>query len=310
MLKILYWNIKKKSDKLLKELETLSNKHDIIILAEVSEPESKLKKNGTNLDSIINSISSKTGFQYADNNKNAWLHLWSRDKVNIELVEIYDKIRKPKDIADKECGDSEYFAYYLNKFERMQFYKVNFSNVEFLLVPIHFPSRIYASVDKQKDISVHFRKFIERIEIKYNLKSIIVGDFNMNPFEKGMIHHESFHALPTQHLDSEIEFYEDPYRTFYNPTWEKYGDYNVINGVVKQKPSGSYFLKQSNDLNYYWYLFDQVILRKELIKYFSFEDFQILTSVNSENDLLNNDFSPNDKKYSDHLPISFTLKIQ
>ncbi len=309
MLRILYWNIKKKADTLLDEIADLSKNCDILILAELSETEKKLKLRGTDVDAIIFEISTNTSFDYCGNNKDSWLHVWIRKGIDIELLEIYDRLRKPKDISNKECGDSEYFAEYLNRYERMLFYKVSFSNESFLLVPIHFPSRIYATERKQKDISVHFRKFIQRVEIKYGLKSIVVGDFNMNPFELGMIHHEGFHALPTQQLENEIEFYEDPYRTFYNPTWEKYGDFEIRDNKVIQRPSGSYFLKSSSDVNYYWYLFDQVILRKDLIKYFSFKDFKILTSINNENDLLNKNYSPNDKKYSDHLPIQFKLNF-
>ena len=310
MLRILFWNIRRKADELLAEIVRLSDNCDIIILAELTESEKKLKLIDTDLATIISSITVKTAFNYCNKNDDSWLHVWAREGVNINPVEIYDKLKQPKDITDKECVDSEYFAYYLNKFERMQFYEVNFSTVSFLLVPIHFPSRMYATVGKQKDISVHFKNYIEQIENKYNLKSIVVGDFNMNPFEPGMVHHEGFHAIPSQQVDNEIKFYDIPYKTFYNPTWEKYGDFEIEGNDVRQKPSGTYFLNSSSDLNYYWYLFDQVILRKDLIKYFSFEDFKILTSIHKENDLLNDNFSPNDKKYSDHLPIKFKLKIQ
>ena len=113
---------------------------------------------------------------------------------------------------------------------------------------------------------MHFRRFIEGVENNHELRSIVFGDFNMNPFEPGMIHHEGFHALPSQQMDTEIEFYGSPYKTFYNPTWEKYGDFEIDKHTVRQKPSGSYFTKNSSDINYYWYLFDQVILRKDLIK--------------------------------------------
>lgn len=60
MLRILYWNIKKKGGELLLDIVKLSTKHDIIILAEISVTKSKLQKKGTSLESIINDITNKT----------------------------------------------------------------------------------------------------------------------------------------------------------------------------------------------------------------------------------------------------------
>ncbi len=307
MLRILYWNIKRKGDKLLDAIVKLSENTDILIIAELSLSNNKLKINGTSIEQIITNISLATGFEYLGRNNDSWIHLWLRKGLDakIVLVNTYDKLRKPKDIVDKECSDSEYFAEYLNRYERMQFYKISYRKIEFLLVPIHFPSRLYASIGKQKDISVLFRKYIEIVESENHLKSIIVGDFNMNPFEPGMIHHEGFHALPFQSIEDSIEFYDVPFRTFYNPTWGKYGDYELIENKVKKKPAGSYYDETSSDINYYWYVFDQVIMRKDLITQFSFENFKYLTSINTENDLLNDDFSPNENEYSDHLPVKF-----
>lgn len=310
MLKILYWNIKKKGDTLIEDIKKISQEIDILIIAELSPSENKLKIKGSSVNQIISNISDSTGLKYIGNNNKSWLQLWVRenDKINISLIEKYDTHLQPKELSDKDINDSENFTEYLNKFERMLFYKIKFKNLEFILVPIHFPSRMYASIGKQKDISVQFRTFIEKIEKRFNLNSIVVGDFNMNPFEPGMIHHEGFHALPAQNLNKAVDFYGSTFNTYYNPSWVKFGDFEIQNNILKQKPAGSYYIENSNDLNYYWHVFDQVILRKSLIGNFSFESFKYITSINQENDLLNYDLSPNDKEYSDHLPITFSIK--
>lgn len=310
MIRVLYWNIKKKGNELLDTIKRLSNNIDILIIAELCISDEKLRRSGDSVEKIIDNVCLSTGFYFVGGKKDSWIYLWARNKkgLNIGLMDVYDKLRNPSDLANKECGDSEYFVEYLNKHERMLFFKISYNKLNFLLVPIHFPSRLFATTGKQKDLSVHFKNYIEKIERKYKLKSIVVGDFNMNPFEAGMIHQEGFYALPTQHLENIIKFYDIPYETFYNPTWEKYGDYEIRDGKVVQKPSGSYFLENSNDINYYWYVLDQVILRKELIKNFCFESFKYITGDKSDNDFLNDNLSPNDKKYSDHLPITFHLK--
>ena len=128
--------------------------------------------------------------------------------VHLRKAPINAEMNIPSDLANKECGDSEYFVEYLNKHERMLFFKISYNKLNFLLVPIHFPSRLFATTGKQKDLSVHFKNYIEKMERKYKLKSIVVGDFNMNPFEAGMIHQEGFYALPTQHLENIIKFYD------------------------------------------------------------------------------------------------------
>jgi hypothetical protein len=311
MVKILYWNIKLKGVELLSSIGRLAGDVDILIIAELVMSDKKLKEKGTTIEAVIDEITKVTGLKFAGDKKETWLYVWVREQKGLNMVReaIYDKIKDPKDLVDIEVpDDSEYFAVYLSNFERMLFYKVTMGTFQFLLIPIHFPSRIYASTTKQKDISVHFKRFIESIEDRTGLKGIVVGDFNMNPFEPGMIHHEGFHALPSQNLTEPKDFYSVPYKTFYNPSWMQYGDYAITRGKTIRKPCGSYYLESSRDLNYYWYLLDQVIMRKELIEHFCFEEFQYITTVKTQNDLLNKDFTPREAEFSDHLPVKFHLK--
>lgn len=308
MLKFLFWNIKRKGDSIEDIIMQVAENIDVLIVAELTESKAALTRHGKSANGIIQNISNKTNMIYVGQNEYSWLHVWKSKKANlqVEYVDKYDAMQNPKDLVDKNSDDSEYFTDYLNRFERMQFFKVKYHKINFLLIPIHFPSRIYASVTKQKDISVHFKKYIEAVEKKINLPSLVVGDFNMNPFEPGMLHQEGFHALPTQLLDSRIEYYTIPYKTFYNPTWQKFGDYEIVNERFKLRPGGTFYFENSNDLNYYWYIFDQVIMRKEIVQQFSFKDFKIVTGINENAEFLTNNI-PNSETYSDHLPLTFTL---
>lgn len=309
MLKFLFWNIKRKGDSITDVLHKISSDIDVLIVAELMESKSSLIRQGKNAGDIIQNISDKTNMVYVSKNDYSWLHVWKSKKENLEVnyIDKYDAMQAPKDLVDKNSDDSEYFTDYLNRFERMLFFNVSYNEIDFLLVPIHFPSRIYASVTKQKDISVHFKKYIEAIETKLGLQSLVVGDFNMNPFEPGMLHQEGFHALPTQLLDSEISYYSIPYKTFYNPTWQKFGDYEIINEEFSIRPGGTFYYDNSSDLNYYWYIFDQVIMRKEIIKHFSFKDFKIIRGLTQNSEFIKNNI-PNGEVYSDHLPLTFTIK--
>ena len=75
------------------------------------------------------------------------------------------------------------------------------------------------------------------------------------------------------------------------------------NGVV----SGTMYYNSSDHINYFWHMYDQVLLRPELIPFFDDKGLEIVTNIGSEN--LLSDIGIVNKKYSDHLPIIFTLKI-
>jgi len=311
MIKLVYWNIKKRANELYDEITSLSRGIDILIISELSISNKKLIVKKSSIQDVINTISNITGMKYKGNNTDSWLHVWARERDNlvIEQIDIFDKQWAPRDLVNKDSGNSEYLTDYLSKFERMIFYKIKYHKLEFLLVPIHFPSRMYASVERQKDIAIHFKEYIEKVEKTTELDSVVVGDFNMNPFEPGMIHPHGFHALPIRDIGENIKFIGGiTYRTFYNPSWEKFGDFEIINNLSNFRPGGSYYHENSNDINYYWYVFDQVILRKSLVPNFCFEEFKYVSSLNNNNDLLNDNYSPNHAKYSDHLPLKFQIK--
>jgi len=67
--------------------------------------------------------------------------------------------------------------------------------IKTLLTCIHFIDKRNYKEESQYVQSTKTIRDIHRIEQKYNISSnIIVGDFNMNPFEKGMINADGFNA--------------------------------------------------------------------------------------------------------------------
>ena len=65
----------------------------------------------------------------------------------------------------------------------------------------------------------------------------------------------------------------DAYKFFYNPMWGFYGD----NG--KGNVSGTYFLQRSLNVELFWHLLDQVLIRKGLIDYFEDSQLDIITTI-------------------------------
>ena len=150
------------------------------------------------------------------------------------------------------------------------------------------------------------KKFIDDTESRHgesNL-SIVCGDFNLNPFETPMIKTKGMHAVMEKDIAKKGERIVDgdAYKFFYNPMWGFYGD----NG--KGNVSGTYFLQRSLNVELFWHLLDQVLIRKGLIDYFEDSQLDIITTIDG-NSLLNRNGSINNKDYSDHLPLKFRINI-
>lgn len=130
--------------------------------------------------------------------------------------------------------------------------------------------------------------------------TVIVGDFNVPPYDNSCISSMCFYAQP---------IYEETIRRsrkvdkvdrfmFYNPMWNLLGDLN--------KPYGTYYYPGSNPINTYWHILDQVIIRPDLRNRFVNESLKILTTT-SHRSLLDTKGHP-DKSISDHLPLTFEIK--
>jgi len=106
---------------------------------------------------------------------------------------------------------------------------------------------------------------IERIEFEHKCNnSIIIGDFNMNPYEPGMLGASALHSLSSRNIVKKQKriLHGKEYNMFYNPMWSLLGDINL--------PDGTYFYDDSSqEVNLYWNIFDQVLIRPSLIELFN-----------------------------------------
>lgn len=169
-----------------------------------------------------------------------------------------------------------------------------------LIACVHLPSKLRAN---SMDLVFKINSLINDLERDENScgcnNSIIVGDFNINPFETGMISAGAAHALPCRFIAKKKKrnIGDREYKMFYNPMWNLFGDSNGV--------PGTYFYNSSGQENYYWNIFDQVIIRPELIDFFKLDSLKVITKTKKES-LITNNKRPN-KSISDHLPIFFTI---
>lgn len=168
---------------------------------------------------------------------------------------------------------------------------------KYILCCVHLMS------DRHGDRSEERFKKIQ--EIMYDIKqteqsinsqrTIIIGDFNEMPYDKGCFNANGFHGLPVLDIMDKPtrRVYKTDYRKFYNPMWNLMGDFLY--------PPGTYYLNQSKLYSPMWYMLDQVIVSKDILPLFKKESLSIVTSC-SYSDLMDGSQHPN-KKISDHFPI-------
>lgn len=128
---------------------------------------------------------------------------------------------------------------------------------------------------------------------------VILGDFNMNPYESGMGLASGFNAMMTRSCTvRETRIYNSrPYDFYYNPMWSLFGDNTP-------GPAGTVH-DTSNQGSYGWSMLDQVLLHHSMID--SFHDVQILTHA-ATMPLTKQNGRPDAAGASDHLPILVDLK--
>lgn len=173
---------------------------------------------------------------------------------------------------------------------------------KYILCGVHLNSQLYSDNTDRREIEIE-RIVSDVLKIESEIKSkdtIIVGDFNINPYDKSCVSARYFHSIPVfEETVRETRIVEGrEYQMFYNPMWNFLGDF--------KEPYGTYYCNSGDTVNPYWNTFDQVIIRPILRKRFVNESLNIITQTISTS-LLDKKKHP-DHSISDHLPITFEIK--
>ena len=269
MTNFLFWNVNKKPiENLIKEL-AFQYDIDVILLAEYESDPTKLLLT-LNKDSF--------GYFLA--------------KSNCSKIRIFSKFR------------DEFFPA-ISESDRLTIRNLKLPGLQdILLASVHFPSKINFSAESQADECVNLTDSIKEVENRIgHSRTILVGDLNMNPFESGVVSSRGLHATMSQRIAQKGNriVQGKAYSFFYNPMWNFLGDFSPF-------PAGTHFYQSSEHVAYFWNMYDQVLVRPELLDKFAIEDLKILDSI-GEKSLLTNAGLPNKKLASDHLPVFFRLKL-
>lgn len=173
---------------------------------------------------------------------------------------------------------------------------------EIILGGVHLLDQRSYSESSRRSYASSVKNEIDSIETERGINnSVIIGDFNMNPFEQGMNNADGFHAISSKAVAlGKKKILGTEYSYFYNPSWSLMGD-------LYYQPAGTYYYNKPGYDSFYWNVLDQAIIRPSLIGNFDHESYKIITHY-GKNSLLTPKGLPNKKTYSDHLPITLTFK--
>lgn len=273
-MKIAFWNVNKKelSDVLVEFVNEQSI--DILLIAEIHE------------DTALNFLIK----QNVINPQRSYTHI-SDSRINVLSSfksSIFSKINT------------------FSNSPRWDVYSIDIPTIIKLnLFCVHFHSKVNWSDDSLALECVILAKDIEFIEKQRGVEeSIIIGDFNMNPYESGIVAANGLHALPDlQHIKktpSGRKIDGINYKYFYNPMWNFFGD-DIM-------PFGTHYYREPGHVSREWNIYDQVIYRPALSKHIKNNSVEIIYNIGGDN-LINAMNRPDKNNYSDHLPLLIKLNL-
>ncbi len=187
---------------------------------------------------------------------------------------------------------------------RVSIRRLSLSGCETILVAAaHLPSKLGFSDESQVFESVQLARAISDVETSEgHHRTILLGDLNMNPFEAGMVGARGgLNAVPSRSIAARDTrtVQSEKYKFFYNPMWNYLGDRADI--------GGTFYFENAEPVCYFWHMYDQVLLRPDLLKGFRPEQVHILSDIRGVSLLEKG--RPDKQMASDHLPVMLELNF-
>ena len=188
--------------------------------------------------------------------------------------------------------------------KRFASYKIFDGKEIFLLHVVHLASPMHlkecARDLRAVNISQVLRKIEDGIFSGSEYKSIVVGDFNLQPYSQGISSIHGFNATMSIPIAKKIfrKAEGEPKLFYFNPTWKLMGDNKTAQGTY-------YNSSDQQDKSIFWYAFDELLIRPYFIDRFNWEYFGIVEKTESYQFVSREMIDKSN--YSDHLPIKFEI---
>jgi exonuclease III len=299
-LKFLFWNTEKKDSK-ENVLNTLfeSDNYDVIILGECPTALSQSFLAEKNFKQVVLNKAEREHFN---------ISFYYKDLPDLSFKHISNINEKEEDeIIIEQNIDSKIILRTIKRIARLNLLELKIREEKYLLACVHFPSKKNQDEISQLQIAFNYKQYIMEFAKEYDFKVIVVGDFNMNPFDAGMVEPRGFYAISFAEMIREKRVFQGSEEMmFYNPCWWLLGDYHPEK--KEMKTTGTHYYEGAYSKKLYWHLFDQVIISKKLIASFIHTDLDII-HIDEIVDELKEKPDRKTAKFSDHLPISFSLNL-
>lgn len=268
-LTFLFWNLHQRP--LANRIATLalSNGVQVLVLAECTEP----------VDSLLDALNqSSPDYSYVSP---------FGPSARIQLFVRF----APRFIVQRsDIGRSVFFEVALPTFKR------------FLVGAVHLPSKLELDDSTIRRSARQALEELERLEAEAgSRRSLVIGDFNLDPFDDGLVNCDHFHSVMDRKLakPNGRKVQGQRHAMFYNPMWNLFGD--------NSGPPGTYFRPAKAQARAcFWHMYDQVLIRPDLVPNFISESLAILDS-DGVRPLIDRRGRP---EPSDHLPIHFRLALE
>jgi len=169
------------------------------------------------------------------------------------------------------------------------------------LISLHFPSQLYQHMDSLKGFIREFRDTIdEEFGSPLDERILIIGDFNVNPFEKPMLDFDGFSATNSISSRGKVKHLDKERTLYYNPTWQLYSNKNFPGTTHFRRPSSS-----SYDILEHHFL-DQVIIS---IKLMNDIESELIKTIERTSNFVFKRESSNKIYESDHLPLFYQINL-
>ena len=169
---------------------------------------------------------------------------------------------------------------------------------------VHLTSPINAddASSLQTAVARELREAVEEREVlRSNSATIAIGDFNMSPYSRGMTDPTTLNAAACRTAAKGTRTVRSrKHNYFFNPMWE------ILGSRTADQQPGSFYKRYDNSA-IFWHLYDQVLLRPELVDRMVPDSPWVMTTAGTLG-LVKPRWAI-DSQFSDHLPIAISLEI-
>lgn len=178
---------------------------------------------------------------------------------------------------------------------------IYYRNYDLHIIALHMPSQMSYNLDALKyNLSIFKSEFENHIGYSDDKNILLIGDFNVNPFESPIISFDGLGATNTINFNSRKTFRGSEQSIYYNPTWNLYSKKHFPGTFRKTRPSNTVF----DIIDHH--LLDQVIISQKLLKVIKNDNLDIIYKT-SDFDIF--DEAKLKINFSDHLPIKYEFEI-